>query len=334
MKTSKSICWITWEDHRRSKELAKSLGADYIFIKSNEKFILRHIIKSILTIKVLINNRKSIVVVQNPSRILACLAAILKVILKYPLIVDRHTNFRLGKKPSLNPAIWFVIICSEISIRLADLTIVTNDYLKELVERKGGRGFVLYDKIPDLKASSETKDLNQNIKKNDAIILFVCTYAADEPYRNVFKAAELLPEGFKINITGNYSKVGISPGDTPSNVELLGFVSEKDYIDHLNNSDVVLVLTSAEWCLVCGGYEAMSVGKPLITSNTTALNEFYDGSAIVTEHDPMSLAAAITNAVSNKSELSKKITVLKEEKQKQWEESWANLHEVISDLST
>src|SRR5690606_9305989 len=234
-------------------ELAKELGADYHFVKSNETFILRHLLKALKTVSLIHRYRKGLVVVQNPSRVLAALAALMKVIFRFPLVVDRHTNFRLGKGFSMNPAIWFVILCSEFSLRVADLTVVTNDFLKGLVERKGGRAIVLHDKIPDMKRPVDKLNLPPGSN-----VLFVCTYAPDEPYEEVISAARLLPGDCHIHITGNYRKVGLDPKskEFPSNVHLLGFVSSEDYSAYMFSCDVVMVLTTSEWVIVCGGYEA------------------------------------------------------------------------------
>lgn len=317
---SRDICWITWENHRRSIELAEELGADYHFVKSNETFILRHLIKAFQTISLIYRYRKGVVVVQNPSRVLAALAALMKLILRFPLIVDRHTNFRLGKGISLNPAIWFVILCSEFSLRVADLTLVTNQFLKDLVERKGGRALVLHDKIPDLKPPQKKVDLPTGTN-----ILFVCSYAPDEPYKEVIAAAGDLPRDVHIHVTGNYRKAGLDPGSSnlPANVHLLGFVSSEDYDAYVLSCDVIMVLTTSEWVIVCGGYEAASAQKPLITSNTDALLEFYQGNACHTEPTAEAIAAAISDTCSRIKEFSERMYRFSDFERDLWKEQWS-----------
>lgn len=326
---SRKICWITWEDHRRSIELAKELGADYYFVKSNETFIWRHILKALKTIKIIYNYRKDFVVVQNPSRILAALAALLKLIFRFPLVVDRHTNFRLGKGISLNPATWFVIFCSEFSLRVADLTVVTNNFLKDLVERKGGRALVLHDKIPDMKPPQKMIDLPTGMN-----ILFVCTYAPDEPYEEVISAAKHLPHDCHIHITGDYRKVGLDPesSDLPKNVHLLGFISSEDYDAYLFFCDVILVLTTSEWVILCGGYEAVAFRKPLITSNTKALQEFYKGYACHTAPTAQAICESIITVSEDLQVQSKKIQSFSQFEQKVWEKQWSQFTARLSVL--
>ena len=326
---SKKICWITWEDHRRSIELAREIGGSYYFIDVSEIAYIKYFLKALKTVSIILKNRKGIVIVQNPSRILAALASLMKLIFGFPLIVDRHTNFRLEKGATLNPAEWFVIICSEFSLKVADLTIVTNDFLKELVIKKGGRALVLHDKMPKIEVPKKKVDL-----PSGSNILFVCTFAPDEPFSEVISSARILGSDFNIHITGNYKKAGLetSASSLPENVHLLGFVSNEDYEAHMYSCDVILVLTTAEWVIVCGGYEAVALGKPLITSNTKALKEFFQGKALHTNSDACSIAEAIRIACEDNTVHSTNIQdfyILEEEV---WQAQWERFLEVLASL--
>lgn len=323
---NREICWITWEDHRRSIELAKELEADYHFVRSNETFVLRHLLKTLKTVSLIYRYRKGLVVVQNPSRVLAALAALMKMIFRFPLVVDRHTNFRLGKGFSMNPAIWFVILCSEFSLRVADLTIVTNDFLKDLVERKGGRALVLHDKIPDMTRPEKRLKLPHGTN-----VLFVCTYAPDEPYEEVISAANLLPDDCHIHITGNYRKVGLDPEskELPANVHLLGFVSSEDYDAYMFACDVIMVLTTSEWVIVCGGYEAAAVQKPLITSKTHTLTEFWRGSAYHAGPTADAISKAVTEVSTKPEVYTQRMRDFAIREREVWEAQWSHFSKSI-----
>jgi hypothetical protein len=326
---NREVCWITWEDHRRSIELAKELGAQYYFIESNETFILRHLLKAIKSVSLIYRYRKGLVIVQNPSRVLAALAALLKLIFRFPLVVDRHTNFRLGKGLSMNPAIWFVILCSEFSLRVADLTIVTNDFLKEIVEKKGGRALVLHDKIPVIKRSEILLDL-----PNGNNVLFVCSYAPDEPFKEVISAARYLPQDCHIHITGDYRKVGIDPKseDLPGNVHPLGFISKENYDAYLLSCDVVMVLTTSEWVIVCGGYEAAAAQKPLITSKTDTLVKFWRGNAYHAAPTEESIVKAVIEVTKNAELYQQKMREFVDYENEIWRKQWSNFYEKILTL--
>nr|WP_282562652.1 glycosyltransferase [Marinobacter panjinensis] len=246
----------------------------------------------------------------------------MKLIFRFPLIVDRHTNFRLGKGISLNPAIWFVILCSEFSLKVADLTIVTNEFLKNVVEKKGGRAIVLHDKIPELKQDAQSLELPGKVN-----ILFVCTFSPDEPYLEVIKAAEQLPNDYCVLITGNYEKAGLDPSSDfiANNVRLLGFVSSNAYDAYVQYCDMMMVLTTSEWVLVCGGYEAMAAGKPLITSDTMTLKAFYGQSAEYTSANSKSIAQAAMKVANNPDIYKHLIAQECLEKTKLWRKQWSEL---------
>lgn len=309
----RSICWITWEDHRRSRELAKRLNAEYLVLRARGIKGISHIALALKTFFVLWRKRHYTIIVQNPSRILAAVAAFLKPFLRYPLIVDRHTNFRLGRSFSFNPAIWFVIACSEFSLRVADLTIVTNEYLKKIVEDKGGRAFVLTDPIPELSPPVTKSD---NADKFE--VFFVCTFSPDEPYKEVIEAARLLDKDVYIRISGNYRKADINPSVLPNNVEFTGFVSNDEYDRLICSAGAVLALTTAEWCLVCGGYESMGAQKPLITSRTRTLREYYGEYALFVEHEAKDIARAINQVKSRLNAYSESAQRLRREKEDDW----------------
>ena len=326
-----SIIWISWEDHRRSKEIASSLNAELILISSKKNNFLRYVYNIYNTLKVLYNNRKSIIIVQNPSRILAALATLLKLFWKFPLIVDRHTNFRIDKGISLNPFIWFVILCSEFSIRYADLTIVTNEYLKNIVEKKGGRGFVLPDKIPTL---SRYKFNSINLSKNQYNILFICSFSPDEPVYNVLHAAKLLTNHVNIYITGDFSKYNKNIiNNAPSNIYFTGYIPENDYFSYLNSCDSVMAFTSAEYCLICGGYEALAANKPLITSNTNTLIEFFGNSVVYCNHEVNSIKSAIKYILYNKEVYQEKMKQAYIQKSEDWNSNFKELTKIISELA-
>ena len=146
----KQSVWITWESHRRSKELAKAFGAELITIDYSDASFWRYPLSIIKTIIVLFKKRPNILFVQNPSIILTTLASLLKPVFQYDLIVDRHSNFRFSTMNSSSFK-WRVFhMLSKCTVKQADLTIVTVESLKKLVNEWQGRGAILQDKIPKM----------------------------------------------------------------------------------------------------------------------------------------------------------------------------------------
>ena len=288
---AKSI-WITWEDHRRSRELARALGVPMIVQGSSLFWGVSHIHRSIKFLTLIYAMRPSVVFVQNPSIILAFVASVLKDIFDFKLVVDRHTNFRLGKKNGLNPVNYFYDFVGNYSLRKAELTIVTNSYLKRIVEDRGGRGFVLEDLLPTIDTP-----LQKELLSGSTNIVFICTFANDEPYREVVEAAKLLPKDVHIYITGKIPDK-FERKSLPINITLTGFLPEGDYWNLLNSVQLIMDFTALEWCLVCGGYEAVALGKPFLTSKTLALESFFGQAAAYTKHNAIDIAGSIRCAIN------------------------------------
>lgn len=322
MTTNRKIIWITWENHRRSVELAKALGVKLYKITYDGNKFIRSFILTLKSIAILVKTRPEIVIVQNPSVQLAYIACILKKILDYEVIVDRHSNFDFSDTET-----GIFNYLSNYSIRKAKLTIVTNQFLKDLVERKGGRGFILQDKLPTL-------NLNQCVALKGKInIVFVCTYSPDEPVSEVIEAGRHLSDDICIYITGNHKKLSKQViENAPRNIVFTGYLAEEDYQSLLYSADILLVLTTREHTLLCGAYEGLSLFKPLIISNKDALKNYFYKGVVLTENDSLSIKNAILTAINKYNVLKKEIEELRDELQQNWENKFKNLKSLINNF--
>ena len=160
-------------------------------------------------------------------------------------------------------------------------------------------------------------------------MLYVCTFAGDEPYGNVIEAATKLDGGTHIYITGNYTRAGLDVELVPPNVHLTGFVTDEDYIELMNSSDAVMVLTGQENCLVCGGYEGASFMKPLILSDTSALRDYFNRGAVYIDHDIESIASGIELALRGREKLEAELLRLRGELDDDWRRKFSAIQERI-----
>ncbi len=198
MKSKKM--WITWEWQRRSIELSKALNCRLYIIEY--KGLLRYLKCIIATIRALKKKPPDILFVQNPSMILATFACTYKIIKKIILIVDRHSTFGLAKRKRIKWKHEIHKILSNFTIKHADLTIVTNKYLGNIVKSKNGRPFILPDKIPTL---SFTEKIELKGKNN---ILLISSFGYDEPIKEVLDAMKKFRQkDFYLYITGNTDKL-------------------------------------------------------------------------------------------------------------------------------
>lgn len=298
--------WITWERHRRTRELCQALSIELCELLSTRGRLVRYVALLWRTADCLVRRRPRLVVVQCPSVMLGFFTALLKPLLGFTFVADLHNE---AVRPfSISSRIYDAMLA--FIHRRADLCIVTNANLSPTVERAGGRVFVLPDKLPDLHPRPHVASASTQT------VVFVCTYAADEPFREVIDAARLLDASVSVFVTGNYKKVErLHP---PENVYLTGFVSERDYVALLQMADVIVDLTSIDDCLVCGAYEAVALGKPLVTSDTKALRTYFHRGAAYTKHDSRSIAAAIAYALNHTEQLASESRALRIELARDW----------------
>lgn len=316
------VIWLTWEDHRRSRELARAFDAKYIPLVINKNRYIRYPALTLLTIWNLICLRPKKVFCQNPSIVLTSVLIFLRPLFRYKLIVDRHSNFKFEHEQSKHIKWRIFWLLSRFTVRHSDLTIVTNEPLRKICEKWGGQACVLPDKLPDMSVSNR-EPCNKFNEKHEAAVNVMCvtTFGGDEPIDEIIESANLLGEAFQLYLTGRFQKYVKSKGDDfklPRNVLLTGFISEHEYRVLLNSVDVVVVLTTKNLILNCGAYESVSANKPLVLSNTETLRSYFNPGAIFVNIDSSSIAFGVQEAWNKRKVLSKELGYLRDSLEKSW----------------
>jgi len=307
LAASKAL-WIAWEGHRRSREIAPAVGATLVELTMKASRLVKHPALLWRTFEVLNRERPDILFVQCPSVFLGAWAVILKKFFGYTLAVDAHNE---AVKPFNYAGGWYEALLNFIH-RGADASIVTNARLKSLTEKRGGRAVILPDRIPTLEPGAMGSGATPKI-------VFICSFAPDEPYAEVIEAARRLGDGVTVFITGNKAKADPTVlAQAPANVRFTGFLSEHDYVALIQEADALVDLTLMEDCLVCGAYEAVAVEKPLVTSDTAALREHFRRGTLYAKPDAAALAAAMKEALEKRAVLSNEMRLLKNELTTSW----------------
>ncbi|MBN7768879.1 glycosyltransferase [Marinobacter daepoensis] len=315
--------WISWEDHRRSRELSKAFSAKFIPLVYDAPRWKRYPYLMSKTIACLLNNRSKLIYCQNPSIVLASLLVIFKPIFGYKLIVDRHSNFKFEHESSKKIK-WIIFHwLSRFTVKKSDLTIVTNEYLKEVCESYGGIASVLPDKLPNMNLCDSKNKLSfLNLDNGFIHVMVVTTFNEDEPIEEIVKSIELLPENFRLYLTGNYRKYCDESKKNSlegKGVFLTGFLSESDYQNLMSLSDIVLVLTLKEHILNCGAYEALSLRKPYVISDTNALRDYFKKGCVYVKPLASEIASGLKTASENREIMVNEINLFIPELEKNWE---------------
>ena len=323
----KNLVWISWETHVRNRTLSSRLNARLIEldIKNVSRWV-RYLKSSLLTVKLLWRWRGQVVVTQNPSMVLCLLAVIFRPLLRFRLIVDAHNA---GIYPGDREQ-GFRVILANFIIRNSDLVFVTNQALALRVEQVGGSYTILPDPIPLL----DSHGINPKFIRDDYRyrVAFICTWAADEPYLEVFKAAELLPD-IQFFVTGNSKGRDSSFGrKLPSNVALTGFLPEDEYHQLLFSVGAIIDLTTRENCLVCGAYEAVAVGKPFLLSDTAALRHYFRKGGEYAFNNATAIAAGTRALFNDYPRYLAEITEFKPALDDEWQQYLASAQQKIAIL--
>lgn len=288
-KPGRKIIWLTWEKQVRNRSMSRELGIPLFEILSDKRRIARYTSCIGRTIALLTREKPAVVICQNPSVVLTLLLLWTRRAYGFKVGIDAH--FAGIRRNGIVQRI--LDYCN----RNAEFVIVTNEGDAAHIRALRGRPFVCPDPLPEL---GRYRGAQPEIPQK---IFFICSFDKDEPFGQVFDAAAMLaPEGYLFFVSGNYRKRGISKDDFPQ-VQLLGFVPESEYYGHLFTSQVVIDLTENENCLVCGAYEAMEAGKPLVLSKKKALEEYFDEGTVFTENRASEIAAAIKVAFGKRSRL-------------------------------
>ena len=269
------------------------------------------------TLMLLTRERPDVLVVQNPSLICCVVTVVLKQFFGYVLIIDAHNeavvpfNYNLG----------IVRTLARFLIRAADLTVVTNRQLAEIVASAGGRPFVLFDALPTPPLAKQS----QPPVKSGVVV--VNTFSPDEPLREILTAAlEFERIDLKFYVTGKCPPNAAGEiGVLPPNVRLTGFLPDNEYWALLAGAKVVIDLTKMPNCLVCGAYEAIALGRPFILTEDAAAMDLFGAAAVYCRNERQSIAAAIENALTRVEDLERRVADLDLEMRERWRRLGADL---------
>ncbi len=330
------IIFLVWAPFSvRAQNLSDKLNANHYMLnyKFKKKIYspIKYPILFVKSLRILIKEKPDIAFSQVPP--IFCITPILIYNSffagrkrKCMIIIDAHTA-AFGKPWS------YVKSLNKLFLKKSDLLIVTNKELQNKISQDYDiSAIVLEDRISSQNSLSHVNNSNKEkeIVQDSHImpkIAFICSFAPDEPLENILKVASLSPE-IKFYITGDHSLLQNKNQileKKADNLIFTGFMSYNEYISLLNYVDAIVVLTTRDQTMLSGACEAMMVGKPLIVSNWNSLRQYYNKGTICTNNSTEEIREAINTAIAKKEQLTKEMIELKDQRLKEWEESFASL---------
>jgi glycosyltransferase involved in cell wall biosynthesis len=296
MSGQKQILWIDWGRHVRSHTLSRRLGVALEEISYEGGRLWRYIRSGRRTVATIQDKRPAVVIATNPSIVLGFLLLFLRKWYGFKLVSDAH----YAGVRAFNEG-WLLQSLLDFHNARVDLVVVTNESQARLLSSLGTRAYICQDPLPDL-----PRALQSSVPPGDRSALLVCSFSPDEPYEAAFEAFSSLQEdGFTLFVSGNYRRAKTDLSRFPW-VRLLGFLPTDEYYEYLLSVSVVMDLTTREDCLVCGAYEALAAGKPLILSRTVALKDYFGDAAVLTDNTSEAIRESVLSAFARRNELAQK----------------------------
>jgi glycosyltransferase involved in cell wall biosynthesis len=157
------------------------------------------------------------------------------------------------------------------------LAIVTNGELREVADAHLCPTLILHDRIEALEPDTSTPE-NAALAElaDDEFVLAPLAYDHNDPVDEILRAAAATPE-LRWVLTGDPPRGVVA--QAPANVTFPGFVSRPDFLRAMSRAGVVVAMTKHEHTMQRAAYEALSLGRPLVTSDTTVLSAYYADAA-------------------------------------------------------
>lgn len=322
MSNSNRWVFIAWAPRgRRSESLARETGAKLYFIhylkfQTPLYAPAKYVMQAVRTFQVLLHERPSVIFVQNPPFVCSLVVYLYCLISGARFVLDHHS--------AAFSHVWdWALPIQKFLSRRAVTNLVTNQYWANKVQAWSADAFVLADPLPAL---SEGQDF---VVESDFNLVFINTFASDEPLEAVLEAASQLPD-VHFYITGDTNRKPASFfANLPPNVTFTGFLPDGQYVGLLRAAKAVMALTTRDHTLQCGGFEAMSLGKPLITSDWPYLLELFARGTVYVPNSADGIRDGIVLMRKRYKDLGREMIVFREDTGREWDARFAQLRQMI-----
>lgn len=305
---SVSSSFITWYPYcRRSDAIAAALGGTshlihYLSFKRPLQAPVKYLLQTAVTWRVLRHERPDLVLVAVPPIFAALPVWLYARRSGARIVVDAHTGIFEHTRWQ-----WLMPLTRAVLARV-DVVVVTGEHLRQQVAAWGVPVVVIGDVPVEFGPGRPPAPCNA------PRIVVVNTFSIDEPVDAVLAAASQLSEA-RFFVTGDlrYARTAWL-NERPANLTFTGFLPEEDYAGLLRAADVVVVLTTYDHTMQRGAYEALALGKPLVTSDWSLLRATFSRGTIHVRNESTDIARGIRRALAEPQRLSTEMRSLKRER--------------------
>ncbi len=256
-----------------------------------------------------------VVFAQSPSIFLAWLAAFVRGFRGFVLVIDAHNavpNYHGSGKRLLEPVVRY-------STSRADLVIVTNDALADPIRAMGGSPVVLPDRLPDIGSLPMPERFDGG---ELPVVTLICSFNWDEPIEAFIDASCSGDVPFILCITGRKEKAGDLLRRRSDTIVFTDYLSDGEFEGLIGNSDLLVDLTVDDKVLVCGAYEAVSVGVPLVLVDSAAARRLFTAGVIFAENSVDGYRTALSKFFENRDRITGEMKSFRPVFEEEWEKAF------------
>ncbi len=307
----------------RSQVFARELGIrelHFLQVTARRGFLsalFKYPLLAARTLGLLLRKRPRLVFVQSPPGLAVLFVSLYCLLSGSRYIVDAHSAALL--LPYWTHPRWFWALPA----RSALTTIVTNEHFAQMLANWNARALVLRD-IPTTFPDGAPYPLNGSFN-----VTVVNTFSDDEPLEQVLQAAQGM-EGVRFYITGKVSRANpdLVKG-APANVNFTDFLSTEQYYALMRGSHAVMCLTTRDHTMQRGACEALSLGRPIVTSHWPLLREYFHQGTVHVDNTSDGIRQGVHEMKTNYETYLRDIREMQVSQQAEWQKKVGELAALV-----
>jgi glycosyltransferase involved in cell wall biosynthesis len=318
------IAWV--REDSRSSSIARALGGEAqtfydLGAQSKPLVPLRYLISAARTIAYLMRRRPRAVMIQAPPVPAVAIAWAWARLARVPLLIDSHPA-SFGTDAARIDRLMRPLLAR--LVPRAAGCIVTTPRLGEQIARWGGRPLVVHEAPMPWGERIRPRGCSQQSR-----VLFVCTFAPDEPVMDVLGAAARLPE-VTFALTGDIRRLPEAARNAaPDNVQWLGYLNGADYVAALEGADVIMSLSRRPESVARSAHEGVDALRPVVISGGPHMRDLFPY-AVYVENDAASIAAGVAEALRRCEELSGQAIDARSAQHGRWREQLGHIQAALA----
>lgn len=323
--------FLIWGRERRevrSETLARHFGAK-MFTISHPRLQtplllpIKYLISAFQTLWILLKERPRTVFVMNPPIFTGVVVWTFSLVSGSKFVIDTHSAaFTRPAWRKLLPVYRFLA-------RRASVNILHNSPLEDVVRSWGAKTLSLFFVPLDVRFSAPFPFPPSKFR-----VAVVSSYYPDEPLDEVVQAAYSLPD-MTFYVTGSTDLAPPALLDSaPPNVIFTDYLAREDYLSLLAGADVVLSLTTEDDTMQCGAAEGLLLGRPILTSDTKVLRDFFHRGTVFTDNSSDGIVHALELIRADSGRLLREVGELRVERLREWDSLSSEMDRVLGEIDT